>query len=387
MVAPEMTAQFSKSYSPVDATMPSPSSSRCVTKDLGPNDVLLGRGTGPNEQIGNIRFRALVRDVIQSFGSKDLDGKEKTRLAKSVMKEVKAKGGRFVRRVESGASTDKYKNSNRAGDLYEEVTDALALDKTKQSFRHQLRGTKMPSSSSSSSDILLPEKRKNENNDEPPEPGQGFHKGTERQRISDSIIRQRSLSLSSSGGAATSSPSQRSSTSSSFLADGILQLKALQHERNDYTSLAPSSPATLSSLIDPHLLMGLRNSLLPGLPSSTELMRKELASRYLLAESILLGGGGRGGVLEQALIAHSQHLGLREGLPLGVSSYYLPTTGMMQHHLGGVRSHQIYSSSSTAQPIGSFDPCASHLFESARVTGSRYPPSFAAFVTSPSKKD
>jgi hypothetical protein len=105
-------------------------------KDLGQNDVLLGRGTGPNEHIGNIRYRAFVREVIKTSELHAIDGKTKTKLAAKIVDSVKARKGRFVKRV---------------NDFYQEVPDSLALDKTKQSFRHQLRaiipppiGTRFP---------------------------------------------------------------------------------------------------------------------------------------------------------------------------------------------------------------------------------------------------
>jgi hypothetical protein len=101
-----------------------------LLKDLGQNDVLLGRGTGPNEHIGNIRYRAFVREVIKTSELNAIDGKTKTKLAAKIVDSVKARNGRFVKRV---------------NDFYQEVPDSLALDKTKQSFRHQLRAIIPPS--------------------------------------------------------------------------------------------------------------------------------------------------------------------------------------------------------------------------------------------------
>jgi hypothetical protein len=104
-----------------------------LLKDLGQNDVLLGRGTGPNEHIGNIRYRAFVREVIKTSELHAIDGKTKTKLAAKIVDSVKARNGRFVKRV---------------NDFYQEVPDSLALDKTKQSFRHQLRAIIPPSNGS-----------------------------------------------------------------------------------------------------------------------------------------------------------------------------------------------------------------------------------------------
>jgi hypothetical protein len=101
-------------------------------RELGLNDVLLGRGTGPNEHIGNVRFRSLVRASIQTpvFFSPTPDGK--LELAKKIVNTVKARNGRFVKRVNT---------RNTCGDIFVEVPERVSLDKTKQSFRHQLRSS------------------------------------------------------------------------------------------------------------------------------------------------------------------------------------------------------------------------------------------------------
>jgi hypothetical protein len=102
-----------------------------LLKELGPNDVLLGRGTGPNEYVGNIRFRALVCEVISTSDLATFNSGSKSKLSASVVIAIKERGGRFVKKV-SGSS-------RRREDFYKEVTHAVALGKTKQSFRHQLR--------------------------------------------------------------------------------------------------------------------------------------------------------------------------------------------------------------------------------------------------------
>jgi hypothetical protein len=99
-------------------------------RELGQNDILLGRGSGPNAYIGNVRFRSLVRDSIQTPGfSPTPDGKSE--FAKVIVNTVKARNGRFVKRV---ISTRK-----NCGDIFVEVPDRVSLDKTKQTVRHQLR--------------------------------------------------------------------------------------------------------------------------------------------------------------------------------------------------------------------------------------------------------
>jgi hypothetical protein len=96
-------------------------------EDIGKNDVLLGRGTGPNEFVGNIHFRALVREMIQSSPLPDKQG-EKTKLAKKIVRAVKARKGRFLRKIEGSGR-----------EAFVVVPDRVAEDKTRQSFRHQLR--------------------------------------------------------------------------------------------------------------------------------------------------------------------------------------------------------------------------------------------------------
>jgi hypothetical protein len=102
-----------------------------LLEELGPNDVLLGRGTGPNEYAGNIRFRALVCEVISTSDFATVNSGSKSRLSASVVIAIKERGGKFVKKV-SGSS-------RRREDFYKEVTHTIALGKTKQSFRHQLK--------------------------------------------------------------------------------------------------------------------------------------------------------------------------------------------------------------------------------------------------------
>jgi hypothetical protein len=101
-------------------------------RELRQNDVLLGRGTGPNEHIGNVRFRSLVRDSMQTPDFHPTPH-GKSELAKKIVNTVKARNGRFVKRV----STRK----NCGDTLFVEVAERVSLDKTKQSFRHQLRSS------------------------------------------------------------------------------------------------------------------------------------------------------------------------------------------------------------------------------------------------------
>jgi hypothetical protein len=104
-------------------------------QELSENDVLLGRGTGPNEHQGNIRFRALVKEILGTTNLPKHNGKAKTKLAIKIINVVKARKGRFLNKVS--------KSKTVAGDLYVVVPDSVALEKTKQSFRHQIRSLQL----------------------------------------------------------------------------------------------------------------------------------------------------------------------------------------------------------------------------------------------------
>ena len=66
------------------------------TSMMGENDVLCGRGGGTNSQMGNRRFRALVRDFQPTYLM--AKRREKPLMARSVVLIVRHRGGRFLRR-------------------------------------------------------------------------------------------------------------------------------------------------------------------------------------------------------------------------------------------------------------------------------------------------
>jgi len=96
---------------------------------MGENDVLCGRGGGTNSQMGNRRFRALVRDFQPTYLM--AKRREKPLMARSVVLIVRHRGGRFLRRDDAD------------GRLYE-VGDEKAEAKTSQALREGLdvRATK-----------------------------------------------------------------------------------------------------------------------------------------------------------------------------------------------------------------------------------------------------
>jgi len=99
------------------------------TSMMGENDVLCGRGGGTNSQMGNRRFRALVRDFQPTYLM--AKRREKPLMARSVVLIVRHRGGRFLRRDDID------------GRLYE-VGDEKAEAKTSQALREGLdvRATK-----------------------------------------------------------------------------------------------------------------------------------------------------------------------------------------------------------------------------------------------------
>ena len=58
-------------------------------EQLGPHDVLLGRGTGTNEYIGNVRFRETIRGIVDESGIEKFDGHVKTELAQLIVARIR----------------------------------------------------------------------------------------------------------------------------------------------------------------------------------------------------------------------------------------------------------------------------------------------------------
>lgn len=94
-----------------------------VLYDMNPNDVLLGRGGGTNNQLGNQRFRTLVQQFQPTYLLSKR--KDKPLIARSVVLIVRKRGGRFLRKDEDTAM------------LYE-VGDEKAEAKTSQALREGL---------------------------------------------------------------------------------------------------------------------------------------------------------------------------------------------------------------------------------------------------------
>lgn len=115
--------------------------SQLFTSELFSNDVLLGRGTGPNEHIGNCIFREeveLKREPYVSASSKA--GEEQ--IISSIISSIHQRGGRFLRKLDA--------QSDPAGKtLYEVILDKKVLAyKIKQAIRYSKRREKKSEASS-----------------------------------------------------------------------------------------------------------------------------------------------------------------------------------------------------------------------------------------------
>jgi hypothetical protein len=99
------------------------SSSEIRQTNVGPNDVLLGRGGATNNHSGNHNFRILVAANQEEY----LQARkhEKVIIARRIVAEIQNNGGRFL---QSGMSKDHW----------EEVSDKRAQEKTSQALREGL---------------------------------------------------------------------------------------------------------------------------------------------------------------------------------------------------------------------------------------------------------
>jgi hypothetical protein len=91
--------------------------------NIGPNDVLLGRGGATNNHSGNQRFRLLVAEQQREY----LEARkhDKVIIARRIVSLIHGEGGRFL---QNGASKDQWI----------EVTNKRAQEKTSQALREGL---------------------------------------------------------------------------------------------------------------------------------------------------------------------------------------------------------------------------------------------------------
>lgn len=102
-----------------------------IITDLTRDDVVLGRGAGPNEHAGNIAFREVVNEFKPLYLS-TANRKIKCQIARNVLKVVKARRGRFLKRAPGHHSDD--------DEVYVIAEDDVVLEKAKQALRHGTKG-------------------------------------------------------------------------------------------------------------------------------------------------------------------------------------------------------------------------------------------------------
>jgi len=124
---------------PIEDTSSSDESGACevagtgkFVTELNEYDVLLGRGTGPNNNGGNVKFRDTVEGLKSAYIS-TASRKAKNRIVRKTVEAVKAKKGRFLSKL-------KKREIKLLGlphkSAYEIVTDSVAVEKTKQALRY-----------------------------------------------------------------------------------------------------------------------------------------------------------------------------------------------------------------------------------------------------------
>jgi hypothetical protein len=100
--------------------------------ELGLNDVLLGRGTGPSMHEGNIQFRQAVEDLKPIYVSTN-SRKTKKELVRKAVNAIQAKNGQFVTKLKKSEMQVLGLKGKAA---YEVALDSVAMEKTKQAIRY-----------------------------------------------------------------------------------------------------------------------------------------------------------------------------------------------------------------------------------------------------------
>eukprot|EP00980_Cylindrotheca_fusiformis_P015392 scaffold4329_cov115-Cylindrotheca_fusiformis.AAC.9 len=108
--------------------------------EVTPNDVLFGRGSGPNDHEGNIKFRDLVAKRKGEYMSTN-HRQTKAIIAKDVVDSVFQSQGRFLKKVEA-AELQKL-GFPASTDIYQIVDEKTIMEKAKQALR-QNRDNKSP---------------------------------------------------------------------------------------------------------------------------------------------------------------------------------------------------------------------------------------------------
>ena len=107
-------------------------SSAALIVDVRPNDVLFGRGSGPNDHEGNIRFRELVAQRKEEYMNTN-HRQTKAKIAKDIVDQVFAVDGRFLKKLEGKELTNL--GYGQGQDVYQVASDDMIMEKAKQALR------------------------------------------------------------------------------------------------------------------------------------------------------------------------------------------------------------------------------------------------------------
>ena len=102
--------------------------------ELHDHDVVLGRGSGPNDRQGNINFRSLCKErKIAYIEATSRD--EKGRIAADIVATVHGRGGRFFKRLSADQAKKGEFQCGGEEAVYEVADEQTSLEKTKQTLR------------------------------------------------------------------------------------------------------------------------------------------------------------------------------------------------------------------------------------------------------------
>ena len=105
--------------------------------ELRDEDVLFGRGSGPNDHIGNVTFRAFVAERKYDYNTTNQRA-QKGQIAKEVIDKILTDcKGKFLKKLETNEAYELglNKGSSQCKTFYEVVTDEAAIEKAKQALR------------------------------------------------------------------------------------------------------------------------------------------------------------------------------------------------------------------------------------------------------------
>ena len=146
-----------RSTSPKARLWSAADSDRCeCVLEVMPDDVLLGRGSGPNDHVGNIKFRDLVQERKVEYLSTN-HRQTKAIIAKDIVDQVYQRGGKFLKKlgaVESAKvlpkllakkndSENDHADAANSGphDVYQIQKHTTVMEKAKQALRQNQRNT------------------------------------------------------------------------------------------------------------------------------------------------------------------------------------------------------------------------------------------------------